>query len=98
MSRWVVGLVAGLMAARAGAAPPLARLGDTRYRPTEGSPAALAPDGRRLALTAPGAIVVWDLDSGRPAYRLDRPSARKDRPPAAVFTPDGKHLLTADGS
>jgi WD40 repeat protein len=69
----------------------VARFGDTRYRHARGYATSVSPDGRWLAILASTGVGVWDLNTGKVVYRLVGPSA-------ARFTPDGKHLLTADGS
>jgi WD40 repeat protein len=109
---WFVVLVAGPIPAQPKADPdgaPLppgavARLGTTLYRTDLGwrSSYSLSPDGTRLAGATAAGVTVWDLTTGRVAYRL----ADKFKPVPqvhgearllrAVFTPDGKHLVVAD--
>src|SRR5262249_41683936 len=83
------------------------RRGARRSGPADGRAAGLSPDGRLLALTTSAGVTVYDLATGRPAYRLAGAEQVQPRPPsgderaargAAVFTPDGKHLLTLDHS
>jgi WD40 repeat protein len=112
MRRLLVGVMLALTAMNAARAqqplPPgaIARLGDSRYRLAEGRAEALSPDGRLLVVVTPAdAVIVYDLRTGRPAYRIDGlapvpPVAQRlsDAPGRVLvqFTPDGKHLLTAD--
>jgi WD40 repeat protein len=53
----------------------------------------LAPDGGLLAAgdADAGATTVWDLKTRRPRFTIESPDGH------LLFTPDGKHLLTAGG-
>jgi eukaryotic-like serine/threonine-protein kinase len=55
---------------------------------------ALAPDGRRLATITDRELRLWDADTGRSlaALGVDGPDFL-----SAVFTPDGRHLITSAG-
>lgn len=100
----VMSMAAGLAAEEpALPAGAVARLGDTRYLHAGGEAAGLSPDGRKLAIVTAASVVVWDLDTGRPLYRLGEPDQVKGKGAeravrTALFTPDGKHLLTLDDS
>lgn len=85
----------------------VARLGEMRYRHAEGEVAAVNRDGTRAALASSSSVTVWDLGTGKILFRLESPDHVQARKPvgtesapaiACAFTPDGKHLLTADGS
>jgi WD40 repeat protein len=78
-----------------------------RYRHADGEIAAVNHDGTRAALTTPNSVAVWDLGTGKMLVRLVNPDHVQARKPvgtesapaiACVFAPDGKRLLTADGS
>jgi WD40 repeat protein len=55
---------------------------------------AFSADGKRLATVSREDVVsVWDLPSGKRAYRVKLPSCAE-----AVFAPDSRHLATANGN
>jgi eukaryotic-like serine/threonine-protein kinase len=56
---------------------------------------AFSPDGARVACAgADPRVGVWDAATGREAFSL---RGHRDEVTAVVFSPDGKHLLTAGG-
>ena len=57
---------------------------------------ALSPDGKTLALALrSGVVTVWNVDSGMPSASF---MAHTLMPVSLLFSPDGKVLVTSDGS
>src|SRR5260370_26203913 len=59
--------------------------------PAKGEPPRLSPDGRRLALTVAGDLLVYDLLRNA-VTKLTFNAALNRRP---IWTPDGKHIVFA---
>src|SRR5262249_47731245 len=57
----------------------------------------VSPDGRTLAVSSinSGAILLWDLEAGRPAMALEGPSSSVM---TLAFAPDGRSLASANFS
>ena len=105
ISRLLVGFATTLPFAAAAPLPPSdpAGIGNGRFRPKQGQVAALSSDGRLLALSTETSLDVWDLITGSPIYRVKGKGPTRlylgrdeQMNMPAVFTPDGKHLLTID--
>jgi WD40 repeat protein len=70
------------------------RLGSSRFRSEgSGSPPALSPDGKRIALTWHTGIILLDATSGKEVERFTFPNAAGSQ--SATFSPDGKLLAVA---
>jgi WD40 repeat protein len=53
---------------------------------------ALSPDGKTLATTSGGSVVLWDLATNKPLRRFDTGDYWTFSKPAIVFSPDGTRL------
>ncbi len=57
---------------------------------------ALSPDGKRLAATPNGPVLVYDTATGREALRIELPAGARARSFGLVFAPDSKSLAVCD--
>jgi WD40 repeat protein len=68
-------------------------LKESDARSTEGCPVAFGGDGKRLAAGSRGAIIVWDVETGKKLLATD--AAHANGVVGVFFSPDGKQLVSA---
>jgi WD40 repeat protein len=68
-------------------------LKESDARSTEGCPVAFSADGKRLAAGSRGAVIVWDVETGKKLLAID--TAHANGVAGVFFSPDGKHLVSA---
>jgi WD40 repeat protein len=73
----------------------IARLGSVRFRhPWFVDEVTFSEDGKLLAASGPGGLIIWDRATGRKLHHI--PGDREHGPRAPRFSPDGKRLYYED--